>query len=220
MSIVTRRNITFIFVLICSILAVFLLEFVSPEEVLTHGLVPRTQRGLVGIATMPFLHANLAHLSGNLVSLVILLAFMLAFHSQKLIVDVILIDIVGGLLLWLFGRSAVHVGASGLIYGLAGFMIAAGISQRRFMEVVGALAVAVLYGNSLFWGLLPLHPGVSWDGHLAGAVGGAIVGLTISTTPSPNSTSINRLKSDDTPEIDRGTNQAIDFLKEYFGLKK
>jgi membrane associated rhomboid family serine protease len=152
---------------------------------------------------MLFLHANLAHLCGNLVSLAVLLAFMLTFHSQKLIVDVILIAVVGGLLLWLFGRAAVHIGASGLIYGLAGFMIAAGISQRRFIEVVGALAVAVLYGNSLFWGLLPLHPGISWDGHLAGAVGGAIVGLTISTTPRPNSTSINRLKSNETTKIHR-----------------
>src|SRR5258708_766396 len=125
MSNVTRRNITFIFVLIGGILAVYLLEFVSPQEVLPHGLVPRTQRGLVGIATMPFLHANLAHLCGNLVSLVVLLTFMLVFHSQKLIVDVIMIAVVGGLLLWLFGRPAVHIGASGLIYGLAGYMVAA-----------------------------------------------------------------------------------------------
>jgi len=177
MSNVTRRNITFILVLIGGILAVFLLEIVAPQEVLSHGLVPRTQRGLVGIATMPFLHANFAHLSGNLISLVVLLAFMLVFHSKQLIVDVLLIAIVGGLLLWLLGRSAVHIGASGLIYGLAGFMIVAGITHKRFWEVVAALAVAVLYGNSLFWGLLPLQPGISWDGHLAGALGGALVGL-------------------------------------------
>jgi membrane associated rhomboid family serine protease len=177
MSNVTRRNVAFIFVLIGSILAVFLLEFVAPEEVLSHGLVPRTQRGLVGIVTMPFLHANFAHLAGNLVSLVVLLAFVLAFHSQQLIVNVIMIAIAGGLLLWLFGRPAVHVGASGLIYGLAGFMIVAGITHKRFVEAVGALAVVVLYGSSLFWGLLPLQPGMSWDGHLAGALGGAIVGL-------------------------------------------
>lgn len=177
MNTVFQRNITFILVLIGGIVAVFLLEFVSPEEVLSHGLVPRTQEGLVGIVTMPFLHANLVHLLGNLVSLAVLLAFMLAFHSQKLIVDVVMIAVGGGLLLWLFGRPAVHVGASGLIYGLAGFMIVAGITQRRFLEVAGALAVAVFYGNSLFWGLLPFQPGISWDGHLAGALGGAIVGL-------------------------------------------
>src|SRR4029079_6512053 len=111
MSNVTRRNITFILVLIGSILAVFLLEIVAPEEVLSHGLVPRTQRGMIGIVTMPFLHANLAHLLGILVSLVVLLAFMLIFHSKQLIFDVILIVLVGGLLLWISGRPAVHVGA-------------------------------------------------------------------------------------------------------------
>src|SRR4029450_6964156 len=143
MSNTTRRNITFVVVLIGGILAVFLLEIVAPEEVLSHGLVPRSQRGLVGIATMPFLHANLAHLLGNLVSLVVLLAFMIVFHPKHLIVDVVLIAFVGGLMLWLFGRPAVHIGASGLIYGLAGFMIAAGIKHKRFFEVVGALAVAI-----------------------------------------------------------------------------
>src|SRR4029077_1770963 len=98
-------------------------------------------------------------------------------HSRQMIVDVLLIALAGGLLLWLFGRSAVHIGASGLIYGLAGFMIVAGITHRRLLEVVGAVAVAVFYGSSLFWGVLPFQPGISWDGHLAGALGGALVGL-------------------------------------------
>jgi membrane associated rhomboid family serine protease len=173
----TRQNITFVFVLIGSILAVYLLEFVAPEALLSHGLVPRTERGLVGIVTMPFLHAIFSHLSGNLVSLVILLALMLVFHSKRMIVDVLLSGFAGGLLLWLFGRSADHIGASGLIYGLAGFMVVAGIVHKRFLEAVAAVAVAVLYGNSLLWGLLPMQPGVSWDGHLAGAIGGALVGL-------------------------------------------
>src|SRR5258708_40001236 len=127
MNNVTRLNIGFILILTGGILAVFLLQLVASKEVLSHGLVPLTERGLVGLATMPFLHANLAHLLGNLVALVVLLVFMLLFHSKQLIVDVIMIVIVGGLLLWLLGRPAVHVGASGLIYGLAGFMIVAGI---------------------------------------------------------------------------------------------
>src|SRR5579864_6789464 len=102
MSNVTRRNLSFIVGLIGCILAAYLLEFIAPEAILSHGLVPRTQLGLIGIATMPFLHANFSHLSGNLVSLVILLAFMLVFHSKRMIVDVLLLAFVGGLLLWLF----------------------------------------------------------------------------------------------------------------------
>jgi membrane associated rhomboid family serine protease len=173
----TRFNITFTSIFLGLIVAIFLLEFIAPTELLSHGLTPRTQQGLPGIVTMPFLHANFAHLAANLASLVVLMAFMLAFHSDRLIGVVILVILIGGLLLWIFGMPAVHVGASGLIYGLAGFIIVSGIVQRRFFPVVGAIAVAVMYGNALFWGLLPVNPGISWDGHLAGAVAGAIVGL-------------------------------------------
>lgn len=173
-----RRNIWFVALLIGSMIVVFLLEFISPTDLLAYGLIPRTQRGLVGILTMPFLHGNFAHLTGNLMSLVVLLLFMMMFHPKNLIGVVVFVIFLGGILLWIFGRSASHVGASGLIYGLAAFMIVAGIMQRQFLEVVGSVAVAFLYGNSLFWGVLPFHPGVSWDGHLAGVVAGVILGLS------------------------------------------
>lgn len=178
MSQENQRNIAFIVILIGGMLATFLLEFVAPTELLAYGLIPRTERGLFGILTMPFLHANFSHLTGNLISLIVLLLFMMLFHSKKLIGVVVSVILIGGLLLWMFGRSASHVGASGLIYGLAGFMVVAGIVQRRFLEVVGSIAVAFLYGNSLFWGLLPIHPGVSWDGHLAGGIAGTMLGWT------------------------------------------
>jgi membrane associated rhomboid family serine protease len=69
------------------------------------------------------------------------------------------------------------VGASGLIYGLAAFVIVSGIVQKRFLPVVGAIGVAILYGSSLFWGLVPSDPRVSWDGHLAGGVAGVLVAV-------------------------------------------
>lgn len=182
-----QRNLAFCSLFIGGIIAVFLLEFVAPTELLSYGLVPRTQWGLIGILTTPFLHASFGHLWGNLTSLVVLLLFMMIFHSQRMIASVISIILLGGLLLWIFGRSASHVGASGLIYGLAGFMIVSGIAQRRFLEVVGSMTVALLYGTSLFSGLLPIHPGVSWDGHLAGALAGAVIGLTSRPKSSTNS---------------------------------
>jgi membrane associated rhomboid family serine protease len=172
-----RPNIEFVAGLLGLIVGVYLLELIAPEQLLSHGLVPRTEWGLLGIVTMPFLHASLAHLLGNLAPLATLLLFMLVFHARRLIEIVIMLILLGGLLLWLFGRPAIHVGASGLIYGLAGFMIVAGFARRRFVEVIGAIAVAVIYGNALVWGMLPLQPGISWDGHLAGAVAGAMTGL-------------------------------------------
>jgi len=140
------------------------------------GMVPRSTRGLVGIFTMPFLHANFSHLLTNLSALVVLLGFVFAFHSKRMAKVVIGVILVGGVLLWLFGRPANHVGASGLIYGLAAFVVVSGIVQRRFFPVAGAIGVTVMYGSSLFWGLIPVHPGISWDGHLAGGLAGAFVG--------------------------------------------
>jgi len=172
-----RRNLEFAASLLCLILVTFALEYIKPLNLLSFGLVPRTAGGLWGILTMPFLHANVAHLLANLSSLAILLGFLLVFHSQRLIEVVIEAIILGGLLLWIFGRTANHIGASGLIYGLAGFIVVSGFVQQRFLEVLGAVIVAVVYGSSLFWGLVPTDPGVSWDGHLAGAVAGTALAL-------------------------------------------
>lgn len=171
-----HRNLVFTVILVGSMVATFLLEFMVPTELLAHGLVPRTGQGLYGILTMPFLHANLSHLTGNLVSLIVLLLLLMVFHPEKMISIVVSVILMSGLLLWIFGRPASHVGASGLVYGLAGFMVVAGIAQQRFLEVVGSAVVVVLYGNSLFWGLMPFHPGVSWDGHLAGGIVGIMLG--------------------------------------------
>jgi membrane associated rhomboid family serine protease len=140
------------------------------------GLAPRTARGLIGIFSMPFLHASVGHLLANLTALVVLLGFVFAFHSKRLPEVVIRVILVGGILLWIFGRPANHVGASGLIYGLAAFVIVSGIVQRRFLPVAAAIGVAVMYGSPLFWGLVPVDPGISWDGHLAGGLAGALAG--------------------------------------------
>ena len=138
--------------------------------------MPRTAWGLVGILSMPFLHSNFRHLLGNLGALVVLLGFVFAFYPKRMASVVVRVILVGGALLWLFGRPENHVGASGLIYGLAGFVIVSGIVQRRFFPVAAAIGVALMYGSSLFWGLIPVDPGISWDGHLAGGLAGAFVG--------------------------------------------
>jgi membrane associated rhomboid family serine protease len=171
------RNGWFVLILLGGIVLAFLLECVAPETMLSLGLVPRTERGLIGIVAMPFLHGSFAHLVGNLLSLSVLLALMLVFHPQHLIRTVVALILASGVLLWLLGRPAVHVGASGLIYALAAYLMACGFAQRRFLELIAAIAVMVLYGSSLLSGLLPFQPGISWDGHLAGAVAGVALGL-------------------------------------------
>lgn len=171
-----RQGILFATCLIGLIVAGYAVQVFVWPRLGTFGLAPRTAWGLVGIFTMPFLHANISHLLTNLSALVILLAFVFAFHSKRMADVVIRVILIGGVLLWLFGRPANHVGASGLIYGLAAFVLVSGIVQRRFLPVAAAIGVAIMYGSSLFWGLVPVEPGISWDGHLAGGLAGAFVG--------------------------------------------
>jgi membrane associated rhomboid family serine protease len=173
-----RKDILIAVCLIGLVVAGFMVQaFVWPRATM-FGLVPRTLWGLVGILTMPFLHSSTGHLLGNLSALAVLLGFVFAFHPKRMAGLVFRVILIGGTLLWLFGRPEIHIGASGLIYGLAAFVIVAGIVQRRLLPVVAAVGVAVMYGTSLYWGLIPVNPGISWDGHLAGGLAGAFAART------------------------------------------
>ena len=145
---------------------------VSDWSLTQYGLTPRTFSGLIGILTMPFLHDGIQHLLGNTVPLTVLL-IMLAFTRPNARHIVICLTVISGVMLWVVGRSSTHVGASGLIYALAVYLIAAGYHERNVRSATAAVLVVVLYGT-LFWGMLPTASGVSWDGHLTGAIAGGL----------------------------------------------
>lgn len=148
------------------------IDFVLPIDMNVYGLIPRTVRGLLGIVTMPFLHAGWWHLIGNTVPLCILLFVLSATRNDRWQI-VLSIVLLGGGMLWCFGRSAVHVGASGLVYGLVAFLIAFGLLSRDFVSVLVSLVIGFLYGTTLLSGILPsVGSPVSWDGHLFGAIAG------------------------------------------------
>jgi membrane associated rhomboid family serine protease len=180
-----RQEIHGVVLFVGSIWAVFLVSLALPA-VDRYGVVPRTAVGLVGIAVMPFLHANLHHLLSNTLPLVVLLVLLAGSRARSWEV-VLSIAILGGALLWLFGRPAIHIGASGLISGLIAFLILSGLRERRFVPLLVALVVAFLYGSSLVLGIVPhLGSRVSWDGHLCGAVAGAIVAYTLTRSRETN----------------------------------
>ncbi len=162
---------------VAAIWVVFLVSrFVSLDQ---FALVPRSWHGLVGVVTMPFLHANFRHLLSNTLPLVMLL-ILLAGSRGKSPAIVATIILLGGALLWLFGRNGTadqataHVGASGLVFGLIAFLIVSGITERRLVPLLVSVLVGLLFGGTLFWGVLPLQNAhVSWDGHLCGALAGA-----------------------------------------------
>jgi membrane associated rhomboid family serine protease len=170
-----REELTGVVAFVGVVWAVFLVDLALPGRLQSYGLTPRTMHGLVGIVTMPFLHANLEHIVSNTVPLIVLLVLLAGSRPRSWTI-VAGIMLLGGALLWLFGRRANHIGASGLIYGLIAYLFVAGILERRFVPLAIALVVGFLYGGTLAAGIVPRAGSyVSWDGHLCGAAAGALV---------------------------------------------
>ena len=177
-SLTIREELGYIVAFIGVIWGVFVVSRFIPKLV-DYGVVPRTLRGLAGIPAMPFLHKDLHHILGNTFPLFILLALLAGSRAQpwQVIVELVLL---GGLLLWLFGRSQVHIGASGLIFALIAFLIVSGFLERRLVSFAVAVLVGFIYGGTLISGVLPrLKSHISWEGHLCCAVAGGIVAYVL-----------------------------------------
>jgi len=141
---------------------------------LRFGIVPRTGDGLIGMFAAPFLHANLAHLTANTVSF-LLFGWLVMLRDRRHFGVVTLMAMLGsGLLSWTLGApGSVHIGASGVVFGYFGFLLLAGFYARSAGSILLSLAVAVLWGGTVF-GVLPGTPGISWQGHLGGFIGGVL----------------------------------------------
>ena len=152
--------------------AVSLYAFVDQGAFYSLALTPRRLDGLPGVIGMLFIHGSLWHLIANTLSLVPLAVIVLVRGVRYYLVVVAWIAIVGGLALWLLGRDAVHVGASGLVFGLVGFLVVRGLYERAIPSLLASLAVVVLYGGTI-WGIVPQGGGISWEAHLFGLLAGA-----------------------------------------------
>jgi len=128
--------------------------------------------GLLGIVSAPFLHAGFGHLIGNTIPF---LGAMIALSGLARVVSATLIvALVGGLGVWLFAPSGTdHIGASGIVFGYAAYLIARGIFSRNLLHLGVGIFVIAIYGSTLLFGLAP-RDGISWQGHLFGAVGGLV----------------------------------------------
>ncbi len=148
-------------------------EFLTGSSFVSFGVLPRDTDGLIGIITMPFIHGSFQHLFNNSVPLV-LLGFVLLQSYRKVSLEVLtIIWSITGVCLWIAGRGNYHIGASGIVYGLAFFIFFSGVFRRDVRSIAAALLVAFFYG-SMVWGIFPGKPGISWEGHLFGAVSGLI----------------------------------------------
>jgi membrane associated rhomboid family serine protease len=142
------------------------------------GLIPRQVSGLDGVVGMPFLHGSFEHLISNTPPLLLLGALLAATTTRALAAINIAVIGLGGTLVWLLGSSAIHIGASGLVFGWFGFLITRGLVDRSPVTLGASVLVGVVYG-SIIWGVLPGQPGVSWEAHLFGAIAGAVAAFLI-----------------------------------------
>ncbi len=142
------------------------------------GVRPRELAGLAGILFAPLVHAGIGHLIANSPPLLVLGTAMLYLYPNAALRVLPAVYLGPGIAVWLFARGGVHVGASGLIYGLVSYILVAGLIRRDRRAIAASLLVSFMYGT-LAWGVLPIQPGVSWETHLAAASIGIALAIAL-----------------------------------------
>lgn len=140
------------------------------------GIQPGELQGIWGILLYPFFHGSPTHLLSNAPPLFFLIMGMYYYFPKKVLSAILSIWLLSGLVIWFFGRPGCHLGASGIIYGLAFFLGAIGFIKRQRNLGAFALIIVFLYGG-MVWGVLPQQPGISWEGHAGGAVTGLLLAI-------------------------------------------
>jgi membrane associated rhomboid family serine protease len=153
---------------------VFVVNLALGGALLTFGVIPRTTIGLRGILFAPFLHGSLNHIVANSIPFVVL-GWMVMLRDERHFIPVTLAGMVGSAMIaWLLGApGSVHIGASGVIFGYLGFLMLSGWYARSFGSILLGLVVTLVWG-SLVFGMMPGEPGISWQAHVGGFVGGAL----------------------------------------------
>ncbi|HYJ67235.1 MAG TPA: rhomboid family intramembrane serine protease [Nocardioidaceae bacterium] len=139
-----------------------------------YGILSRDPEGLIGVVTAPFLHLGFGHLISNTLPLVTLGALIAVGGAARLFAVTALVTVIGGFGTWLISPpNTITIGASGLVFGFAAYLIARGIFNRRLSQVLVGVLVVLVWGSALLGGLLP-QDGISWQGHLFGAIAGVV----------------------------------------------
>jgi len=191
---------------------IFLMWMVKIVEVLfdidlsRFGIYPLTAKGLSGILFSPFIHANFKHLFSNSLPLFCLSVALFYFYSEVATKVFAWTFFLTGLLVWIAGREAWHIGASGLVYGLASFLFFSGIIRRHFRLIALSLLVVFLYG-SMVWGIFPdIYKNVSWESHMLGFISGVVLAVWF-RNEGPQRPLNEWLDEDDESEFDKIENE-------------
>lgn len=157
---------------------VYTLQYYYGWDLRIFGILPREPIGLLGIFTAPFIHGNTVHLLSNTVPLLVLGGMLYFFYEEKAPRVFAACYFVTNILVWIFGRQNIHIGASGLIYGLAAYLIFYGFFKKDFKSLLISFVVLFFYAGMVY-GVFPTQTNVSWESHLAGAVVGAVTAMNM-----------------------------------------
>ncbi len=152
-------------------------ELLFSLDLTSLGIFPLTLKGVPGIIFSPFVHASLGHLFSNTLPLFFLGTALFYFYTEIAVKILLWTWFITGALVWLAGREAWHIGASGLVYGLASFLFFSGIIRKYFRLVALSLLIVFLYG-SMVWGIFPnIYKNVSWESHMLGFLSGIVLAI-------------------------------------------
>jgi len=138
------------------------------------GIYPLHAKGLFGIVFSPFIHSDFNHLISNSIPFFILMFMLIYFYRRISYRIFIQMYLLAGICVWLSGREAWHIGASGVVYAMAAFHFVSGIIRNDTRLLTLSVVVVFLYGG-MIWGIFPINPDISWEGHLWGAVSGVVL---------------------------------------------
>jgi membrane associated rhomboid family serine protease len=143
------------------------------------GIYPLRASGAIGIITSPLIHGDFSHLLANSIPLLVLGTALFYFYKEISVKVLILLYAMVGVWVWVFAREAYHIGASGLVYGLATFIFFSGLIRRNMRLMALAMIVAFLYGG-MVWGVFPEffpEKNISWESHFMGILAGLVLAL-------------------------------------------
>ncbi|MGB0917801.1 MAG: rhomboid family intramembrane serine protease [Flavobacteriales bacterium] len=158
------------------LILVKVIEITFGVNFVQYGVFPRNPSGLIGILTYPFIHSGWPHLLNNSSAIMVLGTMLFYSYRQVAIRTVLWVYIMSGVWLWIAGRANFHIGASGIVYALFGFLFISGLIRKHLRLMALSFMVIFLYG-SLVWGIFPMDEKISWEGHLFGLLSGIAVAI-------------------------------------------
>lgn len=170
------KSFFFPFLFVIFLWLVKLLEIAINEQFIWLGVYPKHIKGLIGIITSPLVHSGWDHLLSNTAPVIILGTALFYFYREVAFKTYFLIYLLTGIWVWFGGRESWHIGASGIIYGLASFLFFSGFIRKSAELMAISLVVVFLYGG-LVWGLFPIVQNISWESHISGGMAGLVIAI-------------------------------------------